>query len=168
MTETDAQPAAAAVASAGADTAAVGATGTAQAAAESPKGFRLFEGKLHRVQRGHGKTFVQGPPQPPPERVRRPARVAIMLALAHKIQEAIDRGVARDRAEVARRLGLTRARLTQLMDLTLLAPDIQEQILFLESVDGVEQMSERELRQIIRRELWGQQRPAWSGLRLQR
>lgn len=34
--------------------------------------------------------------EPPPEPVRRPARVAVMLALAHKIQDAIDRGVVRD------------------------------------------------------------------------
>lgn len=124
---------------------------------EVPPGVRIFEGKLHRAQRGHGKTFVEGPPQPPPEPVRRPARVAVMLALAHKIQDAIDRGVARDRAEVARRLGLTRARLTQLMDLMLLAPDIQEKILFLESVDGVEPMSERLLRAIAHRVTWREQ-----------
>jgi len=36
------------------------------------------------------------------------------------------------------------------MDLTLLAPDIQEKILFLGSVDGVEPMSEREPRSIAR------------------
>jgi len=125
---------------------------------EVPPGVRIFEGKLHRAQRGHGKTFVEGPPQPTPEPVRRPARVAVMLALAHKIQDAIDRGVARDRAEVARRLGLTRARLTQLMDLTLLAPDIQEKILFLESVDGVEPMSEREVRLHVLSTGWGGQR----------
>ena len=41
------------------------------------------------------------------EPVRRPARLAIMLALAHKIQQAIDCGAGRDRAEVARRLGIT-------------------------------------------------------------
>lgn len=125
---------------------------------EAKAAVRIFEGKLHRAQRGHGKTFVEGPPQPPPEPVRRPARVAVMLALAHKIEDAIERGVVRDRAEVARRLGLTRARLTQLMDLTLLAPDIQEQILFLESVDGIEPMSERELRLATRRAEWTWQR----------
>jgi hypothetical protein len=32
---------------------------------------------------------------------------------------------------------------TQLLDLTLLAPDIQEAVLALEAVDGVEPMSER-------------------------
>jgi ParB-like chromosome segregation protein Spo0J len=79
-------------------------------------------------------------PPAAPEPVRRPARLAIMLAFAHKIQQAIDRGAVRDRAEVARRLGLTRARVTQHLDLTLLAPDIQEQILFAESVDGLEPM----------------------------
>jgi len=127
-------------------------------ATEAKAVVRIFEGKLHRAQRGHGKTFIVGPLLPPPEPVRRPARVAVMLALAHKLQDAIDRGVARDRAEVARRLGLTRARVTQLMDLTLLAPDIQEQILFAESVDGVEPMSEREMRVAARLTWWAFQR----------
>jgi len=44
------------------------------------------------------------------------------------------------------------------MDLTLLAPSIQEQILFTESVDGVEPMSERELRTATRHGLWSGQR----------
>jgi hypothetical protein len=47
---------------------------------------------------------------------------------------------------VARKLGLTRTRVAQLLDLTLLAPGIQEQILFAESVDGIEPMAERQLR----------------------
>jgi hypothetical protein len=92
-----------------------------------------------------------------PEPVRRPERVAIMLALAHKIQQAIDRGAVHDRAEVARRLGLTRARVTQLLDLTLLAPDIQAWILELQAVDGVEPMSERALRDIVHAENWAVQ-----------
>ena len=106
----------------------------------TPAGPRVVTGQFHRVQRGHGKRFVQ---EPPPGPVRRPARVAVMLALAHKIQDAIDRGTVRDRAEVARRLGFTRARITHLLDLTLLAPDLQERILFVDAVDGVEPISER-------------------------
>ena len=81
-----------------------------------------------------------------PEPVRRPARVAIMLALAHKIQNAIDRGAVSDRAEVARCLGLSRARATQLLDLTLLPPDLQGQILELESINSIEPICERVLR----------------------
>jgi len=125
---------------------------------EAAGGVRIFAGKLHRIQRGHGKAFVDRPPSPPPEPVRRAARVAIMLALAHKIQDAIDRGVVRDCADVAMRLGLSRARISQLLDLTLLAPDIQEQILFAESVDGVEPMSESALREVVRLEDWAKQR----------
>ena len=121
-------------------------------------GVRIFAGKLHRKQRGHGMTFVDGPPSPPPEPVTRPARVAVILALAHKIQVAIDHGVVRDRADVANRLGLTRARVTQLLDLNLLAPDIQEQILFAESADGLEPMSERMVRGAVSVENWAKQR----------
>jgi len=108
----------------------------------------VITGKLHRVRKGHAKRFVDALPATP-EPVRRPARLAIMLALAHKIQHAIDCGVVSDRAEVARRLGLTRARITQLLDLTLLAPDLQEQILSAESVDGVEPLSERAVRAAV-------------------
>ncbi len=47
-----------------------------------------------------------------------------MLALAHAIRGAIaDRKVA-DQAEVARRLGFTSARVTQLLGLLELGPDI--------------------------------------------
>jgi hypothetical protein len=105
----------------------------------------MIAGKLHRVRNGHRKRFVETPPVEPAA-VRRPARLAIMLAVAHKIQQAIDRGAVRDRAEVAQRMGLTRARVTQLLDLTLLVPEKQVEILFAESVDGLEPMSERTVR----------------------
>jgi hypothetical protein len=108
-------------------------------------------GQFHRVQRGRGKRFVSEPP-PGPE--RRPARVAVMLALAHKIQDAIDRGTVRDRTEVARRFGFTRARITHLLDLTLLAPDLQERVLEFEAVDGVEPISERALRAVAHAGSW--------------
>ena len=77
-----------------------------------------------------------------------------MLALAHKTQQAIARGAVHDRAEVARRLELTRARVTQLLDLTLLATNIQEEILFLESFDGIEPITEQQLRQPSRNMRW--------------
>jgi ParB-like chromosome segregation protein Spo0J len=80
-----------------------------------------------------------------------------MLALAHKIREAIARGQVRDQADVARRLGFTRARVTQLMDLTLLAPDLQERVLGLEAVDGVEPISERVLRTVVHAGSWADQ-----------
>jgi len=47
----------------------------------------------------------------------------------------------------------------------LLAPDIQDEILFLEAVDGFEPLAERELRAIVRYRGWAEQRVAWRGFR---
>lgn len=85
-----------------------------------------------------------------------------MLALAHRLQRAIDRGEFEDRAALARRYELTRARITQLLNLTLLAPDIQESVLGLESIDGLEPTSERALREISWALDWEEQRRRWS------
>ena len=126
-----------------------------------PEAERVISGTLHRVRRSHEKRFTEQP-SVVHEPVRRPARVAIALALAHKIEEAIERGVVRDRAEVARRLGLTRAKITQLLDLTLLAPDIQATVLCLESVDGVEPTSERGLSAVARWGDWRHQQERWT------
>jgi hypothetical protein len=94
--------------------------------------------------------------------VRRAAKVAHMLALAHHIERAINEGRFTDRATVARYLEMTRARVTYLMQLTLLAPDIQETILFLYSLDGVEPLAERALRPIVRAGTWARQREIWA------
>ena len=51
------------------------------------------------------------------------------MALAIKIEDMVGRGELRDYADVARLGHVTRARLTQIMNLLNLAPDIQGQIL---------------------------------------
>lgn len=88
-----------------------------------------------------------------------------MLAFAHGLSAAIDRGEFRDQAEAARHFQLTRARITQLMNLTLLAPDIQEQVLFLEAIDGREPTSERDLRAVVYAGDWATQQALWQDLR---
>ena len=135
---------------------------TTEAPAEACKSAphrRVLTGTLFR-KRSSPVSFTEAPPAPKPEPARRPAKVARMLALAHHIQNAIDRGVVADRAAVARKLGFTRARITQLLDLVLLAPDIQARVLELEAVDGVEPMSERALRAVVQVATWEQQRAA--------
>ena len=122
---------------------------------------RVLSGTFFR-ERKERVRFTRKPPPPNPDLVRRPARVARMLALAHHLQGAIDRGLVPDRATVARRLGLTRARVTQLLDLLLLAPDLQLKVLELEAVDGVEPVSERELRRVVHAGSWPTQRAAWT------
>ncbi len=119
---------------------------------------------LFRSRRGKGVGLSATAPKPAPPQ-RRPARVAHMLALALQVEKMIERGELRDRAHAAANLGFSRARVTQLLALTLLAPDIQEEILFLEVDDGVEQITERALRDIVSVDDWAEQRLRWSTLR---
>jgi len=95
-----------------------------------------------------------------------PARVARQLALAHALQKRVHSGEFTDYADMARALGFTRARITQMMDLLLLPPDIQEEILFLEISPGAQPISERALREKLLRSVdWIEQRCCWSELR---
>lgn len=67
---------------------------------------------------------------------------------------------------MARSLGFTRARITQMMDLLLLVADIQEEILFLEVAPGAQPISERALRNGVLKTLdWREQRQRWASLR---
>ena len=131
---------------------------------EVPRG-QLITGSFRRIRRRRRTVLTSEPEPETPHPVRRPARIAVLLATAHRLQEALDRGDISDRAELARRLGVTRARVTQVLNLTLLAPDIQEALLFAEAVDGVEPVSERGLRGLAGLDAWAEQRKRWSGLR---
>ena len=92
-------------------------------------------------------------------------RVARMLALAHRIDGMIRNGELRDLADAARAIGVTRARMTQIMNLLLLAPEIQEAILSLPLVtNGRDPVSERQLRRIVAEPDWTEQRALWRGV----
>lgn len=95
---------------------------------------------------------------------RYPARIARQLALAHALQRRIDAGEFADYAAMARALGFTRARISQIMDLLLLAPDIQAEILHLEVEPGAQPLSERALRRVLRSPVWEEQRREWAKL----
>jgi len=70
----------------------------------------------------------------------------VQLARAHRLQKLLDDGKAKSRREIAKLAGVTPARVTQLLDLLFLAPDIQAEILFLEVPPGEQPISERRLR----------------------
>jgi hypothetical protein len=114
-----------------------------------------------------GTRYEQVPKKKAKPNGRRPARMAQMLAFAHRLQNALDSGEVEDQAGLATRFGLTRTRVTRLLDLTLLAPDIQEEILFMESENGEEPISERTLKAIVREPSWEEQRKAWRQYRAQ-
>lgn len=90
----------------------------------------------------------------PPESV---PRVARLLALAHKFQGMLDRGEVESMAELARLGRVSRARITQIMDLLMLAPEIQEEVLF-----GSKALGLRELLCLAHNTGWWQQRAAWD------
>jgi len=85
-------------------------------------------------------------PESPPERIPRAARV---LALAHKWRGLIRSGAVKDQAELARLVGVSRARVTQVMALLWLAPDVQEAVLF-----GEIEVDERGLRERAGEVVW--------------
>jgi hypothetical protein len=82
-------------------------------------------------------------------------RIARLMALALRFDGLLRADQFRDYAELARLGRVTRARMTQIMKLLDLAPDIQEQILFLPNVKG---LTERNLRPIVSRLDWQAQR----------
>ena len=78
-----------------------------------------------RAGTGAPKRLQAGPAHVP-EKV---PRIARLLALAHKFQRMLDSGEVESMAELARLGRVSRARITQIMDLLMLAPDIQEAVL---------------------------------------
>ena len=82
-------------------------------------------------------------------------RIARLMALAIRFEGLVRVEKIRDYAELARRGRVTRARMTQIMKLLDLAPDIQEQILFLPPIKC---LNERNLRRIVSKIDWNEQR----------
>lgn len=89
-------------------------------------------------------------------------RITRLLALAIKFQDMIDRGEVGDYADLARLGFVTRARLTQIMNLLLLAPDIQEEIMGLGPATRTPICNERHVRSVVKYFLWERQRQAWN------
>ena len=86
------------------------------------------------------------PPRPPKEPRTPPVVETLRKALAW--QRDLDAGEVASRAELARREGVTRARVTQVLMLLRLAPDIQEAILAIRESPSPPAIGERILRPI--------------------
>lgn len=91
-------------------------------------------------------------------------RVSKMMALAIRFDQLIRDGLVTDQAELAQCGHVSSARLSQIMLLLQLAPDIQEAILHLPLYcGGREILKERDLRRIAAVVEWGRQREMWTG-----
>lgn len=89
------------------------------------------------------------------------SRIARLMALAIRFEGLVNDGTVRDYAELARRGHVTRARMTQIMKLLDLASDIQELLLFLPPIRG---LNERNLRRIVSTVDWREQRRRFQKL----
>lgn len=95
------------------------------------------------------KMAAPGPPHIP--------RIARLMALAIKFQDMIERGEVHDYADIARLGYVTRARLTQIMNLTLLSPQVQEMLLMQNGGEPNRVLREHDLRAIAAIPMWEDQ-----------
>lgn len=100
---------------------------------------------------------------PTPDRIPRAARV---LALAHHWQALLRTGAVRNQADLARLVGVSRARVTQVMGLLNLAPQVQEGVLLsCGSKREAAVVGHAALSRIASEPLWDVQRSTWATLR---
>src|SRR5512140_93527 len=115
-------------------------------------------------QSGRAKALekAKGPVVAVPAPLPRVPRVTRLMALAIKFQDMVDRGEVRDYADLARLGHVTRARVTQIMNLLNLAPDIQEEIMGIGRAAMESTHDERHVRSVVKFVLWDAQRRAWA------
>lgn len=113
-----------------------------------------------KIKLGRGQRRVQDDQQELP--IGRVPRVSRLMALAIKFEGLINDGIVSDQSELARLAHVTQPRMTQIMNLLHLAPDIQEKLLFLPKVtSGRDPIHEKMLRPICAEINWTKQRELW-------
>jgi hypothetical protein len=118
---------------------------------------------FHKKRVGKHIAMVKGPPPTAPERPKgRLPRITRYMALAIYYEDLIRKGHVHDYAEIATLGHVTRARVTQIMNLRLLAPDLQERLLNLPRIEhGHDGLCLRDLQQISVEPSWKRQHEMW-------
>jgi hypothetical protein len=125
-----------------------------------------IERPVHFRRGGHGgrKELKDGTAAPAPPQGRVP-RVARLMALAIRLEEQVRTGVVGTYAELAAVGHVTRARVSQIMNLVNLAPDIQEALLHLpRTEEGRDAVILADLQPIASVLEWRMQRRLWAAL----
>ena len=90
-------------------------------------------------------------------------RISRLLALAIHLEGLVRDGHISNYSTLARLSHVSRPRITQIMNLNNLAPDIQEEILFLpRTIHGKDLITEHTVRLISGLANWGDQRERWG------
>lgn len=121
--------------------------------------------EIHFAVKGNRKRAIAGPAPSKSAPKGRIPRISKLMALAIRFDQLIQDGVVANQSELARLAHVTQPRMTQIMNLLNLAPNIQEEILHLPEVkQGRDPVTERDLRALIRHALWSHQRQVYRGM----
>ena len=132
------------------------------------KGMKLTT-TIHFRRAKNGRKVMKAGEAPEPEsesgELGTIPRVSRLMALAIRFEKLIQSGEVSDYAELARLGHVSRARMTQIMNFLNLAPDIQEELLFLPRITrGRDPITERHLRSIAAEVEWHRQQRMWRSL----
>lgn len=119
--------------------------------------------EIHFAVEDKRKCAIVGPaPEKPAPKGRIP-RISRLMALTIRSDQLLNDGVVANQSELARLAHVLQPRMTQIMNLLNLAPDIQEEILHLPLVAyGRDPIHERLLRTVVAEVDWTAQRAAWA------
>ena len=122
--------------------------------------------QIHFAVKGNRKLALDGPAPNAAVSVGRVPRVAKLMALAIRFDDLLRTGQVHDMSELARLAHVSQPRMTQIMNLLHLAPDIQEELLHLPPlVKGRDTVTERCIRQVVAELRWDEQRTVWRSCR---
>lgn len=114
---------------------------------ETPIHFKRAKAGRKKLAAGKPEPKKQEPPDPVP-------RISRLMALVIHFDGLIREGLVRDYADLSRLGGVSRARITQIMNLLNLPPWKQEELLFLEGGPGRAGVTEGEGRAHFKMVLW--------------
>jgi len=121
--------------------------------------------QAHFVAGKRGRQLLRFGPKPPESIAAPPSRLAKLMALAIKYDEFLKRGDIRDYAALARTHSVDPGVITRVMNLRLLAPEIQEAILALAAApNGKNELHLKHVLPIARIADWKEQRRGWRDL----
>ncbi len=124
-----------------------------------------IECRVHFTNRGRGSRKRPTPDRQSTAEAGRVPRVSRLMALAMRFDELIRSGQVTGYAELARLGHVSRARLSQIASLLGLAPDLQEETLFLpRTLRGRDRIQLRHLLPIAAISDWRKQRSRWKSL----
>jgi len=121
--------------------------------------------KLNLTRSAHGRRRIAAakPTEKPTVTPGRIPRISRLMALAIRLERMLQTGEVDNLTELARLGHVTQPRMSQILNLTLLAPDIQEELLFLARITaGKANIHEKMLRPITGETDWDKQREIWA------